>query len=134
MTAAGIVLPKTKKQMQQKKTWAHFVKNRSETAAGQFFYKNIPIFCLAVFAALAAGSLNLILSWIIQQLMDTAAGESGALSFRTLLLISAGFVLLCAGLSLLNYASQPRFLERAMRQYQGFRIQKADRKEHFVFS
>ena len=91
---------------------------------GQFFYKNIPIFCLAVFAALAAGSLNLILSWIIQQLMDTAAGESGALSFRTLLLISAGFVLLCAGLSLLNSASQPRFLERAMRQYKDFAFKK----------
>lgn len=91
---------------------------------GQFFYKNIPIFCLAVFAALADGSLNLILSWIIQQLMDTAAGKSGALSFRTLLLISAGFVLLCAGLSLLNYASQPRFLERAMRQYKDFAFKK----------
>lgn len=91
---------------------------------GQFFYKNIPIFCLAVFAALAAGSLNLILSWIIQQLMDTAAGKSGALSFRTLLLISARFVLLCAGLSLLNYASQPRFLERAMRQYKDFAFKK----------
>lgn len=91
---------------------------------GQFFYKNIPIFCLAVFAALAAGSLNLILSWIIQHLMDTAAGKSGALSFRTLLLISAGFVLLCAGLSLLNYASQPRFLERAMRQYKDFAFKK----------
>ena len=77
-----------------------------------------------MFAALAAGSLNLILSWIIQQLMDTAAGESGALSFRTLLLISAGFVLLCAGLSLLNYASQPRFLERAMRQYKDFAFKK----------
>ena len=91
---------------------------------GQFFYKNIPNFCLAVFAALAAGSLNLILSWIIQQLMDTAAGAYGALSFRTLLLISAGFVLLCAGLSLLNYASQPRFLERAMRQYKDFAFKK----------
>ena len=90
----------------------------------QFFYKNIPIFCLAVFAALAAGSLNLILSWIIQQLMDTAAGKSGALSFRALLLISAGFVLLCAGLSLLNYASQPRFLERAMQQYKDFAFKK----------
>lgn len=94
----------------------------------QFFYKNIPIFCLAVFAALAAGSLNLILSWIIQQLMDTAAGKSGALSFRTLLLISAGFVLLCAGLSLLNYASQPRFLERAMRQYKDFAFKKLTEK------
>lgn len=94
----------------------------------QFFYKNIPIFCIAVFAALAAGSLNLILSWIIQQLMDTAAGKSGALSFRTLLLISAGFVLLCAGLSLLNYASQPRFLERSMRQYKDFAFKKLTEK------
>lgn len=99
-------------------------KSLGKQLRGQFFYKNIPIFCLAVFAALAAGSLNLILSWIIQQLMDTAAGKSGALSFRTLLLISAGFVLLCAGLSLLNYASQPRFLERAMRQYKDFAFKK----------
>lgn len=125
MTAAGIVLPKTKKQIYQKKTWAHFAKKPlGKQLRGQFFYKNIPIFCLAVFAALAAGSLNLILSWIIQQLMDTAAGKSGALSLRTLLLISAGFVLLCAGLSLLNYASQPRFLERAMRQYKDFAFKK----------
>ena len=103
---------------------AFYKKPLEKQLRGQFFYKNIPIFCLAVFAALAAGSLNLILSWIIQQLMDTAAGESGALSFRTLLLISAGFVLLCAGLSLLNYASQPRFLERAMRQYKDFAFKK----------
>lgn len=103
---------------------AFYKKPLEKQLRGQFFYKNIPIFCLAVFAALAAGSLNLILSWIIQQLMDTAAGKSGALSFRTLLLISAGFVLLCAGLSLLNYASQPRFLERAMRQYKDFAFKK----------
>lgn len=99
-------------------------KTLAKQLRGQFFYKNIPIFCLAVFAALASGSLNLILSWIIQQLMDTAIGEPGALSFRTLLWISAGFVLLCAGLSLLNYASQPRFLERAMRQYKDFAFRK----------
>lgn len=103
---------------------AFYKKPLGKQLRAQFFYKNIPIFCLAVFAALTAGSLNLILSWIIQQLMDTAAGKSGALSFRTLLLISAGFVLLCAGLSLLNYASQPRFLERAMRQYKDFAFKK----------
>lgn len=94
MTAAGIVLPKTKKQMRKRKHGRILQKPLGKQLRSQFFYKNIPIFCLAVFAALAAGSLNLILSWIIQQLMDTAAGKSGALSFRTLLLISAGFVLL----------------------------------------
>ena len=113
-----------KANVSKKNMGAFCKKTLGKQLRGQFFYKNIPIFCLAVFAALAAGSLNLILSWIIQQLMDTAAGESGALSFRTLLLISAGFVLLCAGLSLLNYASQPRFLERAMRQYKDFAFKK----------
>lgn len=91
---------------------------------GRFFYGNVPMFCLAVFASLAAGSLNLVLSWIIQQLLDTATGEPGALDFRTLLVISACFILLCAALFLLNYASQPRFLERAMRQYKDFAFKK----------
>mgnify|MGYP004659770359 FL=1 len=113
-----------KANVSKKNVSAFCEKTLGKQLRAQFFYKNIPIFCLAVFAALAAGSLNLILSWIIQQLMDTAAGKSGALSFRTLLLISAGFVLLCAGLSLLNYASQPRFLERAMRQYKDFAFKK----------
>ena len=113
-----------KANVSKKNMGAFCKKTLGKQLRGQFFYKNIPNFCLAVFAALAAGSLNLILSWIIQQLMDTAAGKSGALSFRTLLLISAGFVLLCAGLSLLNYASQPRFLERAMRQYKDFAFKK----------
>ena len=120
MTAAGIVLPKTKKQMQQKKTWAHFVKNRSGNSCGvSSFIKIFRFFALRCLRLWPPAR-----SWIIQQLMDTAAGESGALSFRTLLLISAGFVLLCAGLSLLNYASQPRFLERAMRQYKDFAFKK----------
>lgn len=91
---------------------------------GRFFYGNVPMFCLAVFASLAAGSLNLVLSWIIQQLLDTATGEPGALDFGTLLVISACFILLCAVLFLLNYASQPRFLERAMRQYKDFAFKK----------
>lgn len=123
--SSGNCAAENEKANAAKENMGAFCKNPlGKQLRGQFFYKNIPIFCLAVFAALAAGSLNLILSWIIQQLMDTAAGKSGALSFRTLLLISAGFVLLCAGLSLLNYASQPRFLERAMRQYKDFAFKK----------
>lgn len=123
--SSGNCAAENEKENEAKENMGALCKNPlGKQLRGQFFYKNIPIFCLAVFAALAAGSLNLILSWIIQQLMDTAAGKSGALSFRTLLLISAGFVLLCAGLSLLNYASQPRFLERAMRQYKDFAFKK----------
>ena len=33
----------------------------------QFYHKNIPALCLAVFSSLIGGSLNLIVSWLIMQ-------------------------------------------------------------------
>ena len=86
----------------------------------QFYRGNIPIFALAIFAALASGSLNLILSWIIGQLIDTASGAAGAMPLTVLIRITGGFVLLCAVLFLLKFASEPRFIARAMEQYKDF--------------
>ena len=90
----------------------------------QFYRGNIPAFVLAVAAALAAGSLNIILSWIIQQLIDAASGIPGAHSLAELAKISGGLVALCVALSLLKYAAQPRFIARAMRQYKDFAFHK----------
>ena len=36
----------------------------------QFFRGNVPMFALAVFAALTGGTLNLIVTWLMQQLID----------------------------------------------------------------
>ena len=92
--------------------------------SAQFYRRNIPVLCVAVFGALVSGSLNLILSWIMQQLIDAASGVPGALAIGTLAKISGGFVLLCVAAFLLDYISQPRFIERAMRQYKDFAFQK----------
>ncbi len=94
----------------------------------QFYRGNIPIFALAVFAALASGSLNLIVSWIIQQLIDAASGTPGALPLRTLAGISGGFILLFVVFYLLKMASEPRFIARAMRQYKDFAFRKLTEK------
>lgn len=94
----------------------------------QFYRGNLLIFSLAVFAALAGGSLNLIVSWIMQQLIDAASGIPGALSLGTLAKLTGGFVLLCAAFFLLKYASEPRFIERAMRQYKDFAFRKLTEK------
>lgn len=91
---------------------------------GQFYNKNIPAFTLAILAAVVGGSLNLILSWIIKQLIDTAAGEANALPLLTLLKISGGFLLLCALAFLLRYLSLPFYIRRAMCQYKEFALQK----------
>ena len=90
----------------------------------QFFRGNIPMFALAVFAALTGGTLNLIVTWLMQQLIDAASGLSGALPLGQLEWITGGFILLCAALMLLKYASEPRFIEKAMRQYKDFAFQK----------
>lgn len=99
-------------------------KNLKKQLIGQFYNKNIPAFTLAILAAVVGGSLNLILSWIIKQLIDTAAGEANALPLLTLLKISGGFLLLCALAFLLRYLSLPFYIRRAMCQYKEFALQK----------
>ena len=94
----------------------------------QFFRGNVPMFALAVFAALTGGTLNLIVTWLMQQLIDAASGLPGALPLGQLAWITGGFVLLCAALMLLKYASEPRFIEKAMRQYKDFAFQKLTEK------
>lgn len=90
----------------------------------QFFRGNIPMFALAVFAALTGGTLNLIVTWLMQQLIDAASGLPDALPLGQLAQITGGFILLCAALMLLKYASEPRFIEKAMRQYKDFAFRK----------
>lgn len=60
----------------------------------------------------------------MQQLIDTASGLPGALPLPTLARILAGFLLLCILSMLLDYASGPRFMERAMEQYKEYAFQK----------
>ena len=103
-------------------------KSLKKQLTAQFYRGNLLIFALAVFAALAGGSLNLIVSWIMQQLIDAASGMPGALPLGMLAKLSGGFVLLCAALFLLKYASEPRFIERAMRQYKDFAFRKLTEK------
>ena len=86
------------------------------------------MFARAVFAALAGGTLNLIVTWLMQQLIDAASGLPGALPLGQLAWITGGFILLCAALMLLKYASEPRFIEKAMRQYKDFAFQKLTEK------
>lgn len=94
----------------------------------QFYRGNRGVFALAVFAALAGGTLNLIVTWLMQQLIDAASGAPGALPLAALAEFTGGFVVLCAVLFLLKYASEPRFIARAMRQYKELAFQKLTEK------
>ena len=86
----------------------------------QFYRGNIPALSLSVFAALAVGTLSLIISWITQQLIDAASGTDTALPLQTLLIICIGFIFLYIALKLLDYMAQPRYLKRAAQQYKDY--------------
>ena len=94
----------------------------------QFYHKNIPALCLAVFSSLIGGSLNLIVSWLMMQLIDAASGVPGTLPIGTLAKLSGGFVVLCIAVFLLEYISMPRYIERAMLQYKNFAFRKLTEK------
>lgn len=94
----------------------------------QFRRKNMTVFVIAVFGALAAGSLNLILSWLMQQLIDAASGSETVLSLDSLAWISGSFILLCAAVSLPGCLATPRYIARAMRQYKDFAFRKLTEK------
>lgn len=94
----------------------------------QFYQKNRLNFGIALFGALLSGSLNLIVSWIMQQLIDVASGAEGMFGFETLVWISGGFLVFCAAVMLLTYFSEPRFLARAMRQYRDFAFRRLTEK------
>ena len=96
--------------------------------AAQLYRGNRAAFCLAVFASLATGSLNLILSWLMQQLIDLASGIPGALPMKTLIVLTVLFTLLCLTLSLMSYASTPRFIRRSMVQYRDFAFRRLTEK------
>ena len=94
----------------------------------QFYHKNIPALCLAVFSSLIGGSLNLIVSWLMMQLIDAASGVPGTLPIGTLAMLSGGYVVLCIAVFLLEYISMPRYIERAMLQYKNFAFRKLTEK------
>ena len=84
---------------------------------GSFYRGNRLAFALAAAGVLMGAVLNLIISWLMQQLIDTAAGTSGALPFRILVRACGGFFLLLFCGSAFVYCAKPRFLATAMEQY-----------------
>lgn len=94
----------------------------------QFYRGNRTAFAFAVLSAMFVQAQNLLISWILQQLLDAVAGAPGAESLRTLALYSAGMMLCVVAGGLISYASKPRFLEKAMRQYREYAFEQLMKK------
>lgn len=94
-----------------------------KTLIQQFYKGNRIAFGIAVCSAFFVGVLNLMVSWLIQQLVDTISGESATMDFPVLALITGGLFLSIVFFGMLNYISKPRFMRKAIQQYKEYAFQ-----------
>ena len=107
-------------------------KKKQRTARKQyisrFFKENrLPYFTMLLSSALFS-ALNLFVSWLIQQMIDTVSGVPGSLGIHVLAVLTIGAVVLIIPFKALNFVSQPRFMRKAMTQFKTFAFQKLTQK------
>lgn len=100
----------------------------------QFFRGNHLMFGLTIIAMFMIAGVNLIVSWLMQELIDTATGVSADYTLLELVGVSAAIVVLLAAAELIRCQSQPRFTERAMRQYKDYVFEQLTKKSIASFS
>ena len=94
------------------------MKNRSirMELVSQFYRKNHCAFFAALFAAILGGTMGLIVSWVLKEIIDLISGQSRFTLFQ-ILLVCVGFIGLDLILTVIQCISEPNFVRRAMRQY-----------------
>lgn len=99
-----------------------------KTFVKQFFRGNKLLFGVAVTSSLLLGGLNLMASWLMQQVIDTISGVPGARNLKLLAILTIGLILLLVFLGAVEYFSKPRFMKRAMQQYKNYAFEKLTQK------
>ena len=107
---------------------------KSKDLRRQFYKGNKLAFGVAVFTALTMAILSLSTSWLIQQLMDTISGVEGALGLKTLALLTVGLICLAVVMGMVEYASKPRFMKKAVQQYKEFAFESLLKKNINTFN
>lgn len=90
----------------------------------QFYVSNKLLLTIATLSTILQSLLMLCTSWILQQLIDTAAQVKGSLSLKKL----AGYTLILVAsmilVFLLEYYSKPKYIEKAVYQYKTYAYKK----------
>lgn len=100
----------------------------------QFFRGNHFLFALVLLTTVLSAAINLVLSWMMQQLIDTASGNPGTFRLWDLALMTAALLGGIVLIGMLQYVSRPLFLKRAMEQYKNFAFRELTKKSIASFS
>lgn len=99
-----------------------------------FYHKNRVCFVLAFFSGLFTIVINLGITWVMQQMVDTASQVPGALPVQTLAVYVAAIVFLILLFKQITYFTKPRFMQRALLQYKDFVFRRLTQKSISAFN
>lgn len=108
-------------------------KKKSREFIHQLYYKNRMNFIVAIILTIAMSSLNLMISWLIQQIMDCTANQDMQALVRSAW-IAASVVIAYTVSNAVYRAVYPRFLQRAMQQYRDYAFSRLTQKSLRSFS
>lgn len=100
----------------------------------QFYRGNVGYLILAVLGLLLATGVELMVSWLIQQLVDMTTGLDTGFTFRQIVILTALTFVLNAAASGLSYASRPRFTTKGIGQYKEYVFERLCGKGISAFS
>mgnify|MGYP001661190055 CR=1 FL=1 len=93
------------------------IKRLRKTYTAEFFRQNRLAAFLGILCAFVSALLNIVLSWFLQQLIDTANANGNPSRMTFLTFLALGIILIAALVLFIESRSVPRFLRRAMTQY-----------------
>lgn len=99
----------------------------------RLFYKNKMCFIASVIMTIVMSFLNLMISWLIQQIMDSMANQNMQSVVRCAW-IAASVVIAYTVANAVYRAVYPRFLQRAMQQYRDYTFSRLTQKSLRSFS
>ena len=108
-------------------------KKKSREFIHQLYYKNRINFIVTIILTIAMSSLNLMISWLIQQIMDCTANQDMQSLVRSAW-IAASVIIAYTVANAIYRAVYPRFLQRAMQQYRDYAFSRLTQKSLRSFS
>ena len=108
-------------------------KKKSREFIHQLYYKNRMNFIVTIILTIAMSSLNLMISWLIQQIMDCTANQDMQALVRSAWIVIIVVVIYTIA-NVMYRAVYPRFLQRAMQQYRDYAFSRLTQKSLRSFS
>ena len=108
-------------------------KKKSREFKRRLFYKNKMCFIASVIMTIVMSFLNLMISWLIQQIMDSMANQNMQSVVRCAW-IAASVVIAYTVANAVYRAVYPRFLQRDMQQYRDYAFSRLTQKSLRSFS